>query len=88
MSFSGTVIFWRDNEDGIRGYGFIAPLNAIDRSENVWFGLKETSGVHFHSFDRVEYELSEFARKDKGPRARLVWPAKTFDEVTTLPGEN
>lgn len=89
----GTVVFYQPEQDGKRGFGFIRPLGATDRSENVWFGPNQLAGLKAKAGDQVEFEID--GRTDsKGPRASRMWLTKIRpkvygdDTVTTLHGSD
>jgi cold shock CspA family protein len=79
----GKVLYWRPNDDGIRGFGFITPLGCngiVDRERNVWFGPRQLDGASVEGGDLVSYELDDAKRRHKGPRAKTV---RVLHEKTT-----
>ena len=87
-TLKGKVLYWKPNDDGIRGFGFITPLGCngmIDRDKNLWFGPRELDGASVEAGDVVSYEINDERRKHTGPRAKHVRVLHK-SEVTTLPG--
>jgi hypothetical protein len=66
----GTVLFWRANEDGRRGFGFVAQEGCTRREENAWLGPAVLNGLVVQSGQRVEYEVEYF--KTRGPRVTKI----------------
>jgi hypothetical protein len=85
----GTVRFWKANEDGVRGFGFVG-RDGFPREDNAWLGPKVLDGLIVRSGDIVDYEATN-SFKDKGPRVtkiRLIEHSDDDDDsVETIGGE-
>jgi cold shock CspA family protein len=85
--FTGTVIYTKLNDDCSKGFAFIKPDGATDRSENVWFGSSALQGISVEKGDVVTFVYTNGKHlHEKGPSAYRVWVTEPAEQIMTHHG--